>query len=175
MAIAEEDFHPAVRLLLARMRTDPEEFTGRGFRWSKVLTQTRELAQPHEKHELDELLRVIQLDAVHIQIMKILTQGEPLDDSAAIQERVNVIRMAQEAAQLQRLAAAQQQGVGLAAQQGYGQMLGNVSGPMTIPSYEPGQVLMLTKAEAEVLGLSIPSFKERLRNFWLSLAGKPKL
>jgi hypothetical protein len=113
MAIAEEDFHPAVRLLLARMETDPEEFIGKGFRWSKTVEELREVCTADEKAALQEKYRMIRMDALHVQAMKIMTradEGEPEpDDNAPDRAAATALSIQQlQQAKMQQMMAAQQ-------------------------------------------------------------------
>jgi hypothetical protein len=104
MPIAKvEDFHPAVQLLLARMKTDPEEFADPDYRWQKVFAETCKLANPAERFALEETLRVIRLDAVHVMIMKIMTCADEPDDV------LNEARLEEMLAQQRRAAVQAQQ------------------------------------------------------------------
>lgn len=78
MATAEdptENFHPAVRLLLKRMETDPEEFANTT-RWEKPLSACRDYCNQDERDALTEKYKLIKLDAIHVEIMRIMTKTE---------------------------------------------------------------------------------------------------
>ncbi len=73
--INKDNFHPAVKLLLARMESNPEEFVG-GYRWSTVLNTVREHARKEEKDTINSAYKLLQLDAAHDKIMKeLLCEG----------------------------------------------------------------------------------------------------
>lgn len=95
--VNEEEFHPAVQLLLARMKTDPEEFIGKGFRWQKTLTEVQAMCTDEEKVVLQEKYRLIQMDALHVQAMKIMTRTEePDDDPTRAEVALSVQQMMQQ-------------------------------------------------------------------------------
>jgi hypothetical protein len=71
----EEGFHPAVRLLLARMESDPEEFAN-DYKWEKLLDECRTFCEVKEAEALSKRYRAIRLDAVHVRIMKTLTGAD---------------------------------------------------------------------------------------------------
>jgi len=97
-ATPEEDFHPAVRLLLRRMETDPQEFVG-STRWEKVMASCRDLATTEERNVLFEKYRCIQMDAVHVEAMKIITHANEPDNSPAdMPTNLNDLMQSKEAA-----------------------------------------------------------------------------
>lgn len=81
MAIAEQAMHPAVRLLLKRMETDPQEFIPPDGRWEKAMHATKLYCTPEEKEALIEKFKAIAMDAIHVQIMKTLTHADDDDGS----------------------------------------------------------------------------------------------
>lgn len=81
MATVEETMHPAVRLLLKRMATDPDEFIPPDGRWEKALHATKLYCTPEEKEALIEKFKAIAMDAIHVQIMKTLTHADDDDGS----------------------------------------------------------------------------------------------
>lgn len=64
-----DEFHPAVKLLLARMESNPEEFMGYS-RWTTMLNTLREHGDKEEKAAINTLYKRLQLDDVHSKIMK---------------------------------------------------------------------------------------------------------
>jgi hypothetical protein len=69
------NFHPAVKLLLARMESNPEEFVG-GYRWTTMLNTVREHEGKEEKEAINRVFKALQLDAAHEKIMKeLLCEG----------------------------------------------------------------------------------------------------
>jgi hypothetical protein len=69
----EDNIHPVVRLLAARMKSHPEEFGYKGNgRWSKFLEDLNRLATPEEKL----LLRAAGMDELHELVMDELLNGE---------------------------------------------------------------------------------------------------
>ena len=83
-----KEFHPLVELLLARMKSHPEEFAGSpdrlypisstpvGERWGYILTRAQEYATPEEEAAMKEALRSIKLDALHREAMDELLNGD---------------------------------------------------------------------------------------------------
>jgi len=83
-----DNFHPLVELMLARMKSHPEEFEGgdgevydyidppAGERWRPILLQMKGHTTPEEEAALHGALRVIRMDALHHQAMDELLNGE---------------------------------------------------------------------------------------------------
>lgn len=90
--MAEEDFHPVVQLLLARMETNPEEFdSGAGFgRWGRLLDEVRTVANEEEKQSLMTRFSRIRLDALHQRMMQQLLEPEPVLDARGPGTRITV-------------------------------------------------------------------------------------
>lgn len=63
-------FHPVVDLILARMESNPQEFTlGNGW-WKPKIEEVKQYLSNEEKVAINAGLRKIYLDALHQQIMK---------------------------------------------------------------------------------------------------------
>jgi hypothetical protein len=91
MAIAEQDMHPAVRLLLARMETDPDEFI-KTSRWEKVLDTCRTFCSEEERNAISEKYRLIQMDAVHVEAMKVITHAnDPEPEYDVVQDKMYAV------------------------------------------------------------------------------------
>lgn len=75
----ENEMHPAVKLLLARMESNPEEFsnvhTGQ-HRWRHVMDKVFAYSSKEEKQMLDDRLRDIVLGDAHKEIMQELLNGD---------------------------------------------------------------------------------------------------
>jgi hypothetical protein len=101
MAIAEQDMHPAVRLILARMETDPGEFVNTT-RWEKVLDTCRTFCSEEERNALSEKYRLIRMDAIHVEAMKVITHandpepeyGADVDMNAVMQGKQTAMQTA---------------------------------------------------------------------------------
>lgn len=84
-----DNFHPLVELLLARMKSHPEEFEGGAYgevyatydaptryRWDNIMRQLAMLATPDENDALTTAVRNIKLDALHREAMDELLNGD---------------------------------------------------------------------------------------------------
>ena len=72
-----EGLHPVVDLMLARMKSNPEEFADRyGGRWSETLMQITDCGSDAEIEAIREGTRSIILDKAHAQAMDELLNGE---------------------------------------------------------------------------------------------------
>jgi hypothetical protein len=72
-----EGLHPVVDLMLARMKSNPEEFADRyGGRWSDILVQITNCGSDAEIEAIREGTRSIILDKAHAQAMDELLNGE---------------------------------------------------------------------------------------------------
>ena len=70
----EEEIHPAMQLLLARMDSHPEEFED-DIRWGHKYQMFKSHWNLTEKRLFNAKLRVIRMNAMHVKIMKeLLTQ-----------------------------------------------------------------------------------------------------
>lgn len=76
------NIHPAVRLMLARMDTHPEEFRPRGFRWEALVDTMLSAASPEEGMELTRKLNRFRMDALHEQLMAELLDGNQKSQEA---------------------------------------------------------------------------------------------
>jgi hypothetical protein len=95
-----EGLHPVVDLMLARMKSNPEEFADRyGGRWSDTLMQITDCGSDAEIEAIREGTRSIILDRAHAQAMDELLNG---DERRAKAERnlMAANRTAQAVAQL---------------------------------------------------------------------------
>ena len=95
-----EELHPVVDLMLARMKSNPEEFAERyGGRWSDILTHITDCGSDAEVEAIREGTRSIILDRAHAQAMDELLNG---DERRAKAERnlMAANRTAQAVAQL---------------------------------------------------------------------------
>lgn len=71
----EDNIHPAVELLLARMKSHPEEFPRGGGRWAGLIQNMQELLSEEEVSLLKSHMRTIRLDEFHADIMDELLNG----------------------------------------------------------------------------------------------------
>jgi len=67
--------HPAVRLMLARMDSNPEEFRPRGFRWEVLLRAMLDASSAEERVLLTAAINRFSMDDVHEKIMSELLKG----------------------------------------------------------------------------------------------------
>ena len=99
-----DNIHPAVELLLARMKSHPEEFPRGGGRWAGFLENMQELLSEEETSLLKSHMRAIRLDELHEDIMDELLNGPErraeAERVAAIQQQA---RMRLEAGLAQKL------------------------------------------------------------------------
>lgn len=96
----DTNIHPAVELLLARMKSHPEEFPRGGGRWAGFLDNMQELLSEEETSLLKSHMRTIRLDEVHEDIMDELLNGP---ERRAEAERQIKERMQQQAGLAQKL------------------------------------------------------------------------
>jgi len=68
--------HPAVKLLLARMESNPEEFSAYENRWREVMHKVMTYCIEEEKALLNDKLRSIVLNDAHEEIMRELLGAE---------------------------------------------------------------------------------------------------
>lgn len=72
-----EGVHPAIALLLSRMDSHPEEFTGPGLtRWARTIDQVQEYARPEDLALFDTTLNNLRMARVHEDIMDELLNGD---------------------------------------------------------------------------------------------------
>lgn len=84
-----EQFHPLVELLLARMKSHPEEFEGdmgnglytsrdvpTGLRWAQMISHMKDYLTPEEEVAVTAALRTIRMDFVHRHAMDELLNGD---------------------------------------------------------------------------------------------------
>ena len=72
----DKEIHPLVELLLARMKSHPEEFAHvGGSRWCSPITAITEYGSDEDKATLREGLRTVFLDAAHSEALDELLNG----------------------------------------------------------------------------------------------------
>ena len=74
--MADNENHPLVDLMLARMDTHPEEFDGSNNRWYMTLIDIDEYALPEQATLIKAKIAAIRLDAAHHKAMDELLNGE---------------------------------------------------------------------------------------------------
>lgn len=74
--MADNENHPLVDLMLARMDTHPEEFGGSSNRWAVTLMDINECALPEQAALVTAKLNAIRLDKAHHWAMDELLNGE---------------------------------------------------------------------------------------------------
>jgi hypothetical protein len=74
--MADNENHPLVDLMLARMDTHPEEFDGSNNRWYTTLIDIDEYAPPEQAALIKAKIAAIRLDAAHHRAMDELLNGE---------------------------------------------------------------------------------------------------
>ena len=77
------EFHPLVELMLARMKSHPEEFTGSeqlppemAYRWSNLLAQMEIHLTPEEEVAYKAAAREIRMNVIHERALDELLNGE---------------------------------------------------------------------------------------------------
>lgn len=98
----DTNIHPAVELLLARMKSHPEEFPRGGGRWAGLLENMQELLSEEEASLITSHMRTIRLDEFHADIMDELLNGP---ERRAEAERQRAEELAQQQARIQQQAA----------------------------------------------------------------------
>lgn len=68
-AIVEPTLHPAVELLLARMKSNPDEFYPKGWRWQKLIVEYSGYFTAAEHVAINEGQREIAIGAFHVAVM----------------------------------------------------------------------------------------------------------
>ena len=68
-AVVEPTLHPAVELLLARMKSNPDEFYPKGHRWQKLIAEYSGYLTEAEHVALNEGQREIAVGAFHVAVM----------------------------------------------------------------------------------------------------------
>ena len=74
--MSDNENHPLVDLMLARMDTHPEEFDGSNNRWYMTLIDIDEYALPEQATLIKAKIAAIRLDAAHHKAMDELLNGE---------------------------------------------------------------------------------------------------
>lgn len=73
----EDNIHPVVKLLVARMESNPEEFTDKGHnRWDYAIDVVEEYGSAEDKVAISSAMRTILLDEAHEWVMDELLNGE---------------------------------------------------------------------------------------------------
>lgn len=70
--------HPLIELLLKRMESNPDEFTGSDRRWGDILNNIEELA-PDAYNVLSKRIGELYMDELHKKVMKRLVGDDPTD------------------------------------------------------------------------------------------------
>ena len=80
-AAGEPTFHPAVELLLARMKSNPDEFAPKGYRWNKLVESNAHNFTEEEHVAMNAGRREIAMNAFHVAVMNELLRepGEEKD------------------------------------------------------------------------------------------------
>lgn len=73
--------HPATELILSRMDSNPEEFTLRDGRWSKILLRLSDAAPEGEWKAIHDKLKTIRMEKIHQDTMKELCASESTSSS----------------------------------------------------------------------------------------------
>jgi hypothetical protein len=68
--------HDVVKLLLARMKSHPEEFKNSGYRWDRILVEVLEHGNEAEVAAIHTSIRNIRLGEAHEDMMDELCNGE---------------------------------------------------------------------------------------------------
>lgn len=71
-----ENIHEVVKLLLARMKSHPEEFASGSSRWGWMVSDVMDHASDEERAALKEALRPIRLQEIHEHMMDELCNGD---------------------------------------------------------------------------------------------------
>lgn len=80
----EDNIHPVVELLLARMKSNPEEFGWGEERWDYIIEMVMRISSDEERKALEAARRPIYLDEAHKWMMDELLNGE---ERRAVAER----------------------------------------------------------------------------------------
>lgn len=108
----EDKIHPAVKLLLSRMESNPDEFCNLGdddypseSRWRRIIDLIRSYGSKEEVNLIDEKLGALVLNDVHEEIMRKLLNGEEEPTlKFATSNRYNMQHVSQQAQQQNALA-----------------------------------------------------------------------
>ena len=106
--MADNENHPLVDLMLARMDTHPEEFDGSNNRWYTTLIDIDEYAPPEQTALVKAKIAAIRLDAAHHKAMDELLNGEERRRQKAQMEQATTYAQ-QAQAQAQQSAVMRQQ------------------------------------------------------------------
>ena len=147
--MADNENHPLVDLMLARMDTHPEEFGGSSNRWAVTLMDINECALPEQAALVTAKLNAIKLDKAHHWAMDELLNGEERrrqQEHAKLMENAHIQQMMQSKTQT-----LQQQ------LQGYQNTANNLQG-----SYPPGSWLSAADVQPAQLKLGSETLDEGL-------------
>lgn len=90
-AVVEPTVHPAIELLLARMKSNPDEFYPKGHRWHKLIGEYSGHFTEAEHVAINEGLREIAMDAFHVAVMnELLCDPEEANEAVRINSGGNV-------------------------------------------------------------------------------------
>jgi len=87
VAVVEPTLHPAVELLLARMKSNPDEFVPKGWRWRPLMDSYATHLTEEEHAALREGHRAVAMDAFHVAVMNELLR-DPEAEAKAEMARV---------------------------------------------------------------------------------------
>lgn len=74
--MSEDNTHEVVKLLLARMKSHPEEFASGASRWGWMVNDVMDHCSDEERTALKEGLRPIRLQEIHEHVMDELCNGD---------------------------------------------------------------------------------------------------
>ena len=94
-----QELHPAVKLLLARMDSHPEEFAGRGnYRWESIYSDINHVASQSEKQAMKAKLREIKMGAIHKRMMEqLLTEDTEAEEHEYERRVLTALQLQQQA------------------------------------------------------------------------------
>lgn len=75
--MTEQELHPVIQLLMARMKSHPEEFEFKGYgRWQYALDIVRTHGSEEEKAAIQHAMREVHLEEAHVWALDELCNGE---------------------------------------------------------------------------------------------------
>jgi hypothetical protein len=109
-AVIEPTLHPVVELLLARMKSNPDEFEPKGWRWTKLMESSGNYFTEEEHAALREGQRQVSMSALHVAVMNELLRApeEEVDERLCAQGAPISSQYYQNAISAQQLQAYQQ-------------------------------------------------------------------
>tara|TARA_R110000868_G_scaffold155324_4_gene381736 strand:- start:1292 stop:1726 length:435 start_codon:yes stop_codon:yes gene_type:complete len=82
-----KDYHAVIKLLIARMDSHPEEFTGAYKRWHNLIAQYRENFTQDEFHAYSSKLTKLDMEAFHQEVLKRLLTGSDVVTGADVNSK----------------------------------------------------------------------------------------